>query len=238
MVFSHLFQWKSSIVESKDPNGLVKTLDRVLALGKIHKVHGCSKCFAHQDGSANPFTQTLDSGRLIDRVPDHREVEASGCADVAVQDFTDVQSNPHPWCGLALVFSQRPQGIDGGDGIAGGIQGWTTHGLPVFVHKCGQQTIPHELQHLTTVRRYAGDKVGKNIIDEIKQVLSIQLTGQFGKPTKVTKVDGGFQGFTVAPVYLPIPHPFAGIRAQIGLENNAVFKTLNEQEQDRRQDKL
>ena len=161
--------------------------------------------------------------REIDGRPDAGEVEPVAAADIAVQNFSDMQRDAEAKT-LDGFADRVVHGVDVGAGLARGFQNVGADLLGIADRfrdrKHRQQPVAHELQDFAAMgpdRRHLAVEI---VIENIDHGLGRQPVRQRGKAAQIRQPDRRMHGIGVAAPDLAAQNPLAGAVADIGVEQD------------------
>src|SRR5712671_4128934 len=104
--------------------------------------------------AAERFAQGLDARDLIDRRPDHREVEAVDSADIAIEDFPDMECEVDRGSRLARLAPGAIEPVESVHRLHRGIDRAAAGRLPgrVRERERREHAVAHEFQYLPATR--------------------------------------------------------------------------------------
>ena len=168
-----------------------------------------------------PAGDFLQAGCQIDGRADAGEIEPVAAADIAEQNFSDMQRHPETEAldGFADRVMHR---IHAGAGFPRGLQHVAAHLLGVAYRfrdrKHRQQAVAHKLQHFPAMGLDRMHLTIKILVENIHHGLGRQPVRKRGEAAQIRQPDRGLHGIGVAAANLPAENPLAGAVAHISVE--------------------
>ena len=176
------------------------------------KVCGRNDCFAERG------SDLFQTRRQVDRRPNASKIEAVTAADIAVHHLSDVKRKAKAYrrfiLGLARQFG------DAGPHFKRAGKRATTNSGGIVVAGNGenrQQSIAHELEHLTAVIEDRGNLAAEIAIKNVDHGLWRRLLGKLGKSAHVRKPNRGADHLNIPAPDFARENPLSGLVSDVGV---------------------